>query len=201
MKPYLPALLCTLLLAVYVFALPSAGDTGSHGTDSHGHALRGREFNGVVRAIEDHYGVRHTHIPFLSLAALFARPAGVRGLKLAVFEDFHPLSADLSSTHVATARATAHTKLSMTEDLQGVVEHSLGSDWSLFVRTRSHDDGDNTLIYVNLGDGKMQMMIVSIEPSEATVVEMNLNEQAMLRWIEKESAEEQAWHHHHRAED
>src|SRR5579863_6446014 len=115
---------------------------------------------------------------------LFARPAGVSGFKLAVFEDFH--SSDVAS---------------MNDDLQQLVEHSLSSDWHLFVRTRSRDDGDNTLIYVNLGDGKMQMMIVAIEPNEATVVEMNLSERAMLRWIEKESAEEQAWHHHHRAED
>jgi hypothetical protein len=157
-----------------------------------GDAYHGREFNGVVKAIESHYGVRHTHIPFLGMVvSVAARPAGVSNFRLALFEDFHSASAS-TSANMAPSR---------TEDLEHVVEHSLGSDWSLFVRTRTKDDSDNTLIYVNLGDGKLQMLIVSIEPDEATVVEMNLSEQAMLRWIAKESSEEQAWHHGHRAED
>ena len=44
------------------------------------------EFKGIVHSIEHTYGVHHMHIPFLGLAAFFARPAGVHGLKLAVFE-------------------------------------------------------------------------------------------------------------------
>ena len=185
MKGFIPTslrtLLGSLLLVVSASALSIAGD-GFHG----------REFNGVVKAIETHYGVRHTHIPFLGMVvSVAARPAGVSNFRLALFEDFHSTSAG-SSTNLAPSR---------TDDLGQVVEHSLGSDWSLFVRTRSKDDSDDTLIYVNLGDGKLQMMIVSIEPDEATVVEMNLNEQTMLRWIAKESSQEQAWHHRHRAED
>ncbi len=58
----------------------------------------------------------------------------------------------------------------MNDDLQHVVEHSLGPDWHLFVPTRTHDDSDDTLIYVSLGEAKLQMMIVTIEPDEATVV-------------------------------
>jgi hypothetical protein len=196
-KPFLrTVLLVASLIVLCACVFSFAGDADSRGDDSHSNdtqgsdshrsAFRGREFNGVVHAIEDHYGVRRTHIPFLSFAMLFARPAGVSGLKLAVFEDFH--SSDAAS---------------MNDDLQHVVEHSLSSDWHLFVRTRSRDDGDNTLIYVNLGDGKMQMMIVAIEPNEATVVEMNLSERALRRWIDepKESAKDQSGHQRHLAED
>jgi hypothetical protein len=190
-KPFLRTfLLVASLIVLCACVFSFAGDTDSRssdsrGNDSHRSAFRGREFNGVVHAIEDHYGVRRTHIPFLSLAMLFARPAGVSGFKLAVFEDFH--SSDVAS---------------MNDDLQQLVEHSLSSDWHLFVRTRSRDDGDNTLIYVNLGDGKMQMMIVAIEPNEATV-EMNLSERALRKWIDepKESAKDQSGHQRHLAED
>jgi len=148
------------------------------------------EFNGVVHAIEDHYGVRHMRIPFLSFAMSFAaRPAGVSGIRLAVFEDFHPSPA---SMHAGAS-----------EDLQNVVEHSLGPDWHLFVRTRTQDDSDDTLIYVNLGEARLQMMIVTIEPDEATVVEMNLSDRALKKWLDepKESAEDNSGHHHHLAED
>jgi hypothetical protein len=178
-KPFLRNFLGSLLV-VCASALSFAGDT------DHGH-----EFKGVVSAIESHYGVHRTHIPFLSFAMLFARPAGVSGFKLAVFEDLH--SSDVASMNGDLKN----------DDLQHVVEHSLSSDWHLFVRTRSRDDGDNTLIYVNLGDGKLQMMIVAIEPNEATVVEMNLSERALRRWIDepKESAKDQSGHHRHLAED
>jgi hypothetical protein len=148
------------------------------------------EFNGVVHAIEDHYGVRHMRIPFLSFAMSFAaRPAGVSGIRLAVFEDFHPSPA---SMHAGAS-----------EDLQNVVEHSLGPDWHLFVRTRTQDDSDDTLIYVNLGEARLEMMIVTIEPDEATVVEMNLSDRALKKWLDepKESAEDNSGQHHHLAED
>jgi hypothetical protein len=130
-------------------------------------------------------------IPFLSFAMSFAaRPAGVSGIRLAVFEDFHP-------------SAGMHTSASMSQDLQCVVEHSLGSDWRLFVRTRTQDDSDDVLIFVNLGEAKLQMMIVTIEPDEATVVEMNLSDRALRRWLEKpkESAEDNSGHHRPLAED
>jgi hypothetical protein len=175
-----------LLVVVCACAPSLAGDPDSS-SSFHGH-----EFNGVVHAIEDHYGVRHMRIPFLSFAmSLAARPAGVSGIRLAVFEDFHPSSSNM------------HTRASMSEDLQRVVEHSLGPDWRLFVRTRTQDDSDDALIYVNLGEAKLQMMIVTIEPDEATVVEMNLSDRALRRWLDepKESAEDNSGHHRHLAED
>ena len=131
-------------------------------------------------------------IPFLSFAMSFAaRPAGVSGIRLAVFEDFHPSSASM------------HTSASMSQDLQCVVEHSLGPDWRLFVRTRTQDHSHDALIYLNLSEAKLQMMIVTIEPDEATVVEMNLSDRALKKWLDepKESAEDNSGHHHHLAED
>ena len=182
----LPTLASVLLVVVCACAPSFAGDPDSS-SSFHGH-----EFNGVVHAIEDHYGVRHMRIPFLSFAmSLGARPAGVSGIRLAVFEDFHPSSASM------------HTRASRSEDLQRLVEYSLGPDWRLFVRTRTQDDSDDALIYVNLGEPKLQMMIVTIEPDEVTVVEMNLSDRALRRWLDepKESAEDNSGHHRHLAED
>ncbi len=178
------ALPAGLLFVFCACAVAFAGDPDPS-SGFHGH-----EFNGVVHAIEDHYGVRHMRIPFLSFAMSFAaRPAGVSGIRLAVFEDFHP---SLASMHAGAS-----------EDLQHVVEHSLGPDWHLFVRTRTQDDSDDTLIYVNLGEARLEMMIVTIEPDEATVVEMNLSDRALKKWLDepKESAEDNSGHHHHLAED
>ncbi len=141
------------------------------------------EFRGVVHAIEGHYGVRHMHIPLLGFAMWFVRPEGVSGLKLAVFENFNgPAEAD---------------------DVTRVVENSLGPGWYPFVRVRSKNavkgDDETTLIYASPAGGKLRMMIVNVESSEATVVELKLSERAIKGWLKEpgEKAEGQAGHRHH----
>jgi len=136
------------------------------------------EFHGVVHAIEQTYGVHHLRIPFLGVATFFARPEGVSGVKLAVFENLE-MTADASKVN-------------------GLVENALGSDWHPFVRVRSREDGDTTLIYTNPSGGKMRMMIVSLEPSEATVVEISLSESAIKAWLKEPGEEaEHSGHQHH----
>lgn len=131
------------------------------------------DFRGVVRAIEGHYGVHHMHVPFLGVAMFFARPSGVSGMRLAIFEDF--------DTHADP------------DDIRRVVENSLGEGWYPFVRVRSRNDGnasaETTLIYANPSDGKMRMMIVNVEPSEATVVELKVDEHSIKRWLKKPGEE------------
>ncbi len=131
------------------------------------------EFRGVVHAIEDHYGVRHTHIPLLGFAMWFARPEGVSGMKLAIFENFD----------AATNSG----------DVSRLVEDALGHEWHPFVRVHSRNrvkgDDEATLIYTSPAGGKLRMMIVNVESSEATVVELKLSDHAIRQWL-KEPGEE-----------
>ena len=156
------------LLVLFFTTLASAGDN---------------EFRGVVHAIEGHYGVRHMHIPMLGFAMWFARPEGMSGMKLAVFENFN------SPTD--------------TEDASRIVEDALGHEWYPFVRVRSRNrvkgDEEATLIYASPTGGKLRMMIVNVESSEATVVEVKLSESAIKQWLKEpgEEAEGQSHHHHH----
>ncbi|HYM78651.1 MAG TPA: hypothetical protein VE377_21960 [Candidatus Dormibacteraeota bacterium] len=142
-------------------------------------------FKGIVHSIEHTYGVHHTHIPFLGLAMFFARPAGVRGFKLAVFEGFQP----------PTDSA----------DIRRVVESSLGPGWYPFVRvqSRSKQDGETTLIYAYPCGDKLRMMIVNLEPSEAVVLKMELSEHAIEKWLKEpgEQADGHSSHHPHVEED
>ena len=142
------------------------------------------EFRGIVGAIENQYGVHHMHIPLLGVAMFFARPEGVSGLKLAIFENFHnPTAAD---------------------EIRAVVENKLGPDWHPFVRVREKkpdkgDSGETTLIYVSPAGGKLRMMIVNVESSEATVVELKLSERAIKQWLDEpgEKARDHSGHSHH----
>jgi len=155
----------TLILVLCASTLASAGD---------------HEFRGVVRSIESAYRIHHTHIPLLGVVLFFARPAGVGGLKLAIFEGFKT-PADVV-------------------DVSRVIESSLGPDWHPFVRVRSKGDinGESTLIYASPAGGRMRMMIVCLEPSEATVVELNLNDRAIKKWMKEpgEEAENQSGRRH-----
>jgi hypothetical protein len=141
------------------------------------------EFRSVVHSIESAYNVHHMHLPLLGVALFFARPAGVGGLKLAVFEG------------LKTPTDTA--------DVTRVIESSLGPEWHLFVKVRSKGEtaGETTLIYASPAGTHMRMLIVNVEPSEATVVEFNLNDRAIKKWM-KEPGEEADNHstHSHRAE-
>lgn len=137
------------------------------------------EFKGVVHAIERTYGVHHMRIPFLGLALFIARPAGTSGVRLAVFEGFET-PADLS-------------------EVSRVVEGSLGPGWYPFVRVHSNDGkggGETTLIYTNPAGGSMRMMIVNLESSEATVVEVKLNERTMRKWFNDTEEEAKSEFHH-----
>jgi hypothetical protein len=139
------------------------------------------EFRGVVRSIESAYRVHHMHIPLLGVVLFFARPAGFGGLKLAIFEGFKTPTNDV--------------------EVSRVIESSLGPDWHPFVKVQSKADsnGETTVIYASpTGGGRMRMMIVCLEPSEATVVELNLNDRAIKKWMKEpgEEAENQSGRRH-----
>ena len=133
------------------------------------------EFRGVVRSIENTYGVRHMRIPLMGFAMWFAQPEGISGMKLAIFEGFHSVN---------DAR-----------DISRLVESSLGEGWHPFVRVRSKADGETTLIYANPSAGKMRMLVVCLEPSEATVVEFSLSDRAVRSWLTEPGEEAESSHH------
>ena len=141
------------------------------------------EFKGIVRSIEQTYGVHHMHIPLLGVAMFFVRPAGVHGFKMAIFEGFQaPTDAN---------------------NLCRVVESSLGPDWHAFVRVQSRGEtnGETTMIYLTPSAGQMRMVIVSIEPSEAVVLQMSLSDHAIKKWLKEPGEEASGHHHHHYSED
>ena len=142
------------------------------------------EFRGIVQSIEHTYGVHHIRIPLLGVAMFFARPSGVHGLKLAIFEGFKPPTDS--------------------EDVSRVIEKSLGPAWYPFVRvrTKGKTDAETTLIYTSPSGKRMRMMIVNLEPSEAVVVKLELSEHAIEKWLKEpgEEADHRADHHHDKEE-
>lgn len=105
---------------------------------------------------------------------------GAQGLKLAIFEGFEkPVNSD---------------------DVRRVIEGSLGPGWYPFVRVRSKgESGETSLIYTNPNNGKMRMMIVNLEPSEATLIQVSLADRDIRKWLKEpgEGADGHDSHRHH----
>lgn len=121
----------------------------------------GHEFDRVVSAIEEHYGVKRTQIPLIGAANLLikvARPAGARGFKLAVFEDL-PDSGDWRM-----------------EDVWGADLHPLAV-------ARSSQDDESTYILAGEVGRTAKVLIVTFERNEATVMEVAVNFDALLKMM------------------
>ncbi|HEX5426030.1 MAG TPA: hypothetical protein VFW94_20950 [Candidatus Acidoferrales bacterium] len=131
-------------------------------------AGRDDQFHALVKAIEAEYGVHQMRIPFLGLATFcmhVAKVPGAAGLKIAVFEN-------LPESDVAA-----------NSSFQESVEKIVGSDWHPLVRARSRDDGSVTLIYTEPDQRELRLLIVSIDGSEATVVQTKLQKAQVWKWM------------------
>ena len=127
-----------------------------------------RDFDRLVKAVESHLGAKRTHIPLLGVANFFvktARPEGVAGFKLAVFEDMRPLAWE-------DGRALDRI---MAEASAGL--HPL-------VRVRSNRDREWTYIYIGAAGKTSTMLIATFERREATIVEVKLSVDALLKALE-----------------
>ena len=128
-----------------------------------------REFKSVVNTMETQYGVHQMHIPLLGFATFCLKMAGTpgaSGLKLAVFQ------------HMPRPRGSSD------QEFEEKVTASLGPSWQRFVRVRSREDNQFTIIYTNGGEKDVEMMIVAIQPDNATVVQVKLKASDLKRWID-----------------
>lgn len=141
------------------------------------------EFDHIVKAIESHYGTKRTHIPFLGLADFavkVAHPAGAHGFKLAVFEDLKWSPEDVA-------------------DLDKFMRGVSGRGLEPLVRVHSRRDGESTYIFMGEAGKSTKVLIAAFERSEATVVEVKVDMDTLLKWIDspelagKSSGERRDW--------
>jgi hypothetical protein len=128
-----------------------------------------REFDHVVKAIENHYGVKHARIPFMGVAGFFVkvvRPAGASGFKLAVFEN-------LQSSAGYRDR----------EELDRFMQQVCGGGLQALVVTHSRRDGESNYILAGEIGQSTKMLIVAFERHEATVVEVRVDISTLLKTI------------------
>ncbi len=151
----------TLLYALMIVLLLAPGFSAE---------AKGKGFKDVVKHIEKNYRAKKTRIPMLSLANFavkLIRPAGVKGFKLAVFEDQdfagHPGAASFDQ----------------------VMRESYKKDWQPLVRINSKRDGNShTIIYTRAAGKDVQFAMVAMAEREAVVLEVKFNPDAAARFLE-----------------
>ena len=128
-----------------------------------------REFDRIVTAVESHYGIKRTHIPLMGVANLFAkvaRPAGASGFKLAVFENLNP------------ARGYGDTA-----DLDQLFDDLSAGGLHPVVRVHSGRTGESTYICTGAAGKSTKMLIATFERNEATVIEVQVNIDLLMKTI------------------
>ncbi|MCG3159271.1 MAG: hypothetical protein JMDDDDMK_00257 [Acidobacteria bacterium] len=131
---------------------------------------KGKGFKDVVKHIEKNYRAKKTRIPMLGLANFavkLIRPAGVKGFKLAVFED-QDFSAREGSVSFDTVMREAYDK-----------------NWQPLVQINSkRDSNSRTFIYAKSSGKDVQFALVALEEREAVVLEVKFNPDAAARFLE-----------------
>lgn len=134
----------------------------------------GREFDQIVKAIESQYGVRRTHIPLMGVANLFtkaARPEGVSGFKLAIFEDLN-------------RRQDDDGPVEMDEFMGRLGAGGATKGLNPLVQAHSRRDGVATYIYTGEVGHSTRVLIATFERNEATVIEAQVPMSVLLQLLQ-----------------
>jgi hypothetical protein len=129
---------------------------------------KGDDFNSVVKMIEQFYGVKHVGIPFLAKTGMKVATTAARikggearrfaeagSIKLAVFED-QAFNGDFTKF-----------RSSLNEALNGT--------WMPLVQTLSTKDAEQVYIFLKDAGDKFNVLVVTIEQRDATVVQVALS--------------------------
>jgi hypothetical protein len=126
-----------------------------------------KEFDAITRHLKSHFNAKRRSIPLMGLAKLavkFARPAGVKSIKVAIFEEL---------------------KFSGTEDGSGMAQamrQALSQDWQPLVRIRQRS-GEQTYVYARDEGKNIKLMVVSLQPDEAFVARVKISPDALAKFV------------------
>jgi hypothetical protein len=129
-----------------------------------------RDFDVIVRAMENQYGTKKLYIPLMGVANFFvkiARPAGTRDFKLAVFEGvddrLHPSP----------------------DQLERVLRSRPGHGWSRFITVDERRSGERVHVYgCRSGKDHWELFLIALERREAVVMRLRLNPAGLAKWLD-----------------
>lgn len=131
---------------------------------------RDKEFGLLVHYVESHYHARRQFrflMGFASLTVNIVRPYGVKGMKLAIWEN----------------GKIKDNKDDM--DFPAVVKAGLAEGWQPMVRVWSRRDGERTVIFAKPEGKEMKLLVATVDQEDAVVVQVKINPDKLSRCIDE----------------
>jgi len=140
-------------------------------------SAKGDDFKMLVQHVESHYHAKRLRIPLLGVANFavkIVRPKGVKGFKLAVFEDqdFSPRPGDRGP--------------------ETAMRSVLPLEWQPLVRVRSRG-GERTYIYAREDGKDIKLLVVTLGPRSAVVIEAKLNPKSLMNDLDQPRQMGKSW--------
>ncbi|MBD0325648.1 MAG: hypothetical protein ICV68_04415 [Pyrinomonadaceae bacterium] len=139
---------------------------------SFGHATTARAsdraFDAISKHLKSQYKAKKRRIPFMGLASLavkIIRPAGVRSVKLAIFEELD------------------HAPAAGSNELTAIMRGALSPEWQPIVRIRSRE-GEQMYIYATEEGASVKLMLLSIDGTDAFIARVKINPDKLKDFIE-----------------
>jgi len=131
---------------------------------------KGDDFSDVVKIIEQFYHVKHQGIPFLAKAGMktattIARIKGGTARRLA----------EAGSIKVAVFEDQEFNNTGRFAMFRNSMNAALTETWTPFVQTLSARDEEQTYIFLRSSGDKFNVLVITIEKRDATVVQVTLS--------------------------
>lgn len=128
-----------------------------------------RAFKAISTHLKTRYKAKRRGIPFMGLANFavkLSRPAGVKSIKVAIFEELD----DFSNINHA--------------ELNSVIREALDQEWQPLVRIYSRRDGQQAFVYARNEGQDIKLLVVTLDQAEAVVARVKLNPAALAKFME-----------------
>lgn len=125
-----------------------------------------RDYDAVVRHIQQQYKADKQKTPGMGLARFFvkiAHPAGLKSIRITVFEKLSGATDDAN--------------------LSAVLRDKLSADWQPLIRVYSRKEREQTFVYARPSGNDMEFFVVAIDDEEATVVKAKVDIDSAADWI------------------
>jgi len=131
-------------------------------------------FSDAVKTIEQFYHVKHQNIPFLTRAGMKAvkTAAKIRG------GEYKKL-AEAGSVRVAFFEDQKFDSHGQIASFKSAMQTTLAADWSALVQTLAPKTEEQTYVYIRDAGKDFQVLIITIEKTEATIVQATVAPQIL----------------------
>jgi hypothetical protein len=132
--------------------------------------LRADDFGKIVHQIEANYHVHRSHRFLMGFAGLMVKCSspltGLKGFKIALFED-HMFAPNPDSN--------------LDEVIQSAGDHG----WQSIVKSYSRRTDEHAYIYARQDGKDLKLLVVSVEPGEAAVIQVKINPTRLATFMDK----------------